>query len=198
MDRKCGILNPGTELGTLCRKIDEEAKVHNPNVVKVVRNQSGRALYFSRAPTVSQVAFSSGLRTKISESSGFNLAGLSLGGHIAWRFSIDYPKRVSRLCLLNPTGFPDKEVPPIFKLRRSFLGGLIPYLGTYSMAEENITKLFYDPAKIPTNFIKQCHTSQLAEGNRRAFLKFLRAPENFRHKELKNLSMPVQLMWSKV
>ena len=63
--------------------------------------------------------------------------------------------------------------------------------------EENITKLFYDPAKIPTNFIKHCHTSQLGEGNRRAFLKFLRAPENFRHKELKNLSMPVQLIWSK-
>ncbi|MEM6805204.1 MAG: alpha/beta hydrolase [Bacteroidota bacterium] len=127
----------------------------------------------------------------------FKLAGLSLGGHIAWRFALDHGGRVSKLCLLNPTGFPEKEAPPIFTLGRSFLGNLIPYLGSYGMVEKNISKLFYEPANIPIDFIKRCHTSQLGEGNRRAFLSFLRAPEDFRHEELKNLSMPVQLIWSK-
>ncbi|OQY92313.1 MAG: 3-deoxy-D-manno-octulosonate cytidylyltransferase [Anaerolineae bacterium UTCFX2] len=35
---------------TLCRRITDEADLNNPNVVKTVFNQSGDALYFSRAP----------------------------------------------------------------------------------------------------------------------------------------------------
>lgn len=40
----------GAELSTLCTPIHELAEFLNPNVVKVVADQSGRALYFSRAP----------------------------------------------------------------------------------------------------------------------------------------------------
>ena len=59
-----------------------------------------------------------------------------------------------------------------------------------------MTKLFYDPSKIPGDLLKKCHTSQLKAGNRRAFLKILRAPVRYREEEFKNLSMPVQLIWS--
>ena len=37
-------------MGTLKRAIDPEMSVHNPAVVKVVTDQHGNALYFSRAP----------------------------------------------------------------------------------------------------------------------------------------------------
>lgn len=36
-------------VATLCWPIDHEEQLHNPNVVKVVRNQNEQALYFSRA-----------------------------------------------------------------------------------------------------------------------------------------------------
>lgn len=36
-------------MGTLCRRIDDPADLVNPNVVKVVRDRQGFALYFSRA-----------------------------------------------------------------------------------------------------------------------------------------------------
>ena len=42
--------NPGVSVATLCEPIDDPARVFDPNVVKVVRNVDGRALYFSRAP----------------------------------------------------------------------------------------------------------------------------------------------------
>jgi len=38
------------QIGTLCTPILDEADFQNPNVVKVVRNAHGDALYFSRAP----------------------------------------------------------------------------------------------------------------------------------------------------
>ena len=37
-------------MGTLCRRIDDPADFANPNVVKVVVDRAGFALYFSRAP----------------------------------------------------------------------------------------------------------------------------------------------------
>lgn len=38
------------DISTLCAKIDSATEVQDPNIVKVVRNVSNRALYFSRAP----------------------------------------------------------------------------------------------------------------------------------------------------
>jgi 3-deoxy-manno-octulosonate cytidylyltransferase (CMP-KDO synthetase) len=42
--------HPGAAVATLCTPIASAADYANPNVVKVVMDQSGRALYFSRAP----------------------------------------------------------------------------------------------------------------------------------------------------
>jgi 3-deoxy-manno-octulosonate cytidylyltransferase (CMP-KDO synthetase) len=42
--------NPETQIATLIKKIDSQQPVFDPNVVKVVTDKSGRALYFSRSP----------------------------------------------------------------------------------------------------------------------------------------------------
>ena len=45
------LLNDDTlQVSTLCTPVHDEADYRNPNVVKVVRTQSGDALYFSRSP----------------------------------------------------------------------------------------------------------------------------------------------------
>ena len=43
-------IESGVGMGTLKRTIDSTEDVHNPSVVKVVTDQFGNALYFSRAP----------------------------------------------------------------------------------------------------------------------------------------------------
>ncbi len=45
------ILNPDTEIATLVRLEYDSSKITNPNRVKVVTDQQGFALYFSRSPT---------------------------------------------------------------------------------------------------------------------------------------------------
>jgi 3-deoxy-manno-octulosonate cytidylyltransferase (CMP-KDO synthetase) len=42
--------DPAIPMGTLCRKIGVREDIFDPNVVKVVFNKNGFALYFSRAP----------------------------------------------------------------------------------------------------------------------------------------------------
>lgn len=38
------------DMATLCKEISEDSDIHNPNIVKVVRDKYGDALYFSRYP----------------------------------------------------------------------------------------------------------------------------------------------------
>lgn len=40
----------GAEIGTLCKKIEDVEAIFNPNVVKVVKSNQDKALYFSRNP----------------------------------------------------------------------------------------------------------------------------------------------------
>jgi 3-deoxy-manno-octulosonate cytidylyltransferase (CMP-KDO synthetase) len=42
--------DPALEMGTVCRAIEDARDLADPNVVKVVRDLEGYALYFSRAP----------------------------------------------------------------------------------------------------------------------------------------------------
>lgn len=42
--------DPSAVVATACHRLRDEAEFRNPNVVKVVRDAAGRALYFSRAP----------------------------------------------------------------------------------------------------------------------------------------------------
>lgn len=42
--------SPSAGIATLCEDLRNEEELRNPNIVKVVRSVSGRALYFSRAP----------------------------------------------------------------------------------------------------------------------------------------------------
>jgi 3-deoxy-manno-octulosonate cytidylyltransferase (CMP-KDO synthetase) len=41
--------DPSIVMGTLCRRLEDRAELENPNVVKVVTDRQGFALYFSRA-----------------------------------------------------------------------------------------------------------------------------------------------------
>ena len=44
------VADPMLEMSTVCVAMADRADYANPNVVKVVKNQAGRALYFSRSP----------------------------------------------------------------------------------------------------------------------------------------------------
>jgi len=42
--------NPGVLMATLCEKISDPDDLHNPNIVKVIFDINGKAIYFSRSP----------------------------------------------------------------------------------------------------------------------------------------------------
>ena len=127
-----------------------------------------------------------------------HIAGLSLGGQLAWRWALDHPERVSSLVLLNPTGYPSREVPAVFKLARSWAGGVIRLMGTRFILERNLSSLWGTRAGIPADFVDRLLVSQRRAGNRDALLKFMRTDNPTRHTEIPSLRAPIQVQWSEM
>jgi 3-deoxy-manno-octulosonate cytidylyltransferase (CMP-KDO synthetase) len=64
--------DPSIPMGTLCRRIEDRADLENPNVVKVVTDRNGFALYFSRAP----IPHTRGTQSGLDEGQAFKHIGL--------------------------------------------------------------------------------------------------------------------------
>ena len=62
------LADPSLEMSTVSRPLLNAEEFHNPNVVKVVTNLAGDALYFSRAPIPSAVPSTSALRATADKS----------------------------------------------------------------------------------------------------------------------------------
>ncbi len=75
-------LAPHCAMATACHAITEASEMFNPNVVKVVRNRDGEALYFSRAPIpYSRDSFSTAQRSDLA------VVGLRHVGIYAYRMN---------------------------------------------------------------------------------------------------------------
>lgn len=50
IDQVAGLMQADTQMATLYEKIEQASHVFDPNIVKIVSDKNGNALYFSRAP----------------------------------------------------------------------------------------------------------------------------------------------------
>jgi len=125
-----------------------------------------------------------------------HVVGLSLGGQLAWRLALQEPTLVKSLVLINPTGYPDKKLPKVFKLARGRLGWVLKYLASEKMVRSNLSELWGSGAPISDSFLKRLVVSQRRAGNRKAFLKFLRTENESLHERILDILKPVQVQWS--
>lgn len=79
----------------------------------------------------------------------FVLIGSSMGGHVAWRYTITHPERVAKLVLLDASGVqlpgPEPPVPLAFRLARNPLTApLVRRMAPRRMFAATVPKAFYN------------------------------------------------------
>jgi len=125
----------------------------------------------------------------------FHLAGNSLGGRIAWNFTLDHPNRVNKLILIAAAGFP-RESPALFKLiRNPILGPIFRHITAKSLVRDNLEEVYYQDDKVTDAIVDRYYHMGLREGNRDAMLARVKTNYTNRIDEINQINHHTLLMW---
>ncbi|MEQ8549756.1 MAG: alpha/beta hydrolase [Cyclobacteriaceae bacterium] len=125
------------------------------------------------------------------------LVGNSLGGKIAWQYAALHPEMVSKLALLDASGFTtEKGQPWIFGLARiPILNSLISRITPRSIIKKNVEAVYFDDTKVSEALVDRYYEMALRKGNRQAFID--RAQLNMKSKLplLAKIKCPTLILW---
>jgi pimeloyl-ACP methyl ester carboxylesterase len=129
----------------------------------------------------------------------FYLAGNSLGGGIAWRYSTLYPDKVKKMILIDAAGFPLEREPSLpFRLAKSEIWSrLLTTFTPKRIIENSIKEVYFDKEKATPNIIDRYYDFALRTGNRQAFVDRVRTMEYADTALLAGIKIPTLIQWGR-
>lgn len=115
------------------------------------------------------------------------LLGNSLGGHVALVYAIDHPENVHSMVLTGSSG-----------LYENAMGGSYPKRKDYNYIKERTAYTFYDPNTATKELVDEVY--ELVNSRNKGLRIIMMAKSAIRHnlsKEMKNIKVPVCLIWGK-
>jgi pimeloyl-ACP methyl ester carboxylesterase len=124
------------------------------------------------------------------------LAGNSLGGGIAWQYSLSHPERVSALVLIDAVGYPRKRAPLVVRLGRiPVVRQLFRFILPRFVIRLALKGAYGDDSRITPELIDRYHDLILRDGNRRALLGMLRRKLPDGSDRIRDIQIPSLIMW---
>jgi pimeloyl-ACP methyl ester carboxylesterase len=129
------------------------------------------------------------------------LAGNSLGGYIAWATAVFHPDRVSKLILVDASGYPydPESVPLAFKLSQNPLAGrLLKNVLPKSMVEKSVKNVYGNPDLVTDELVNRYYELSLREGNRSALkARFEQTLPGALMGKIGTINVPTLLIWGR-
>ena len=127
------------------------------------------------------------------------LAGSSLGGNIAWRFTIENPDMVTKLILIDAAGYPlkSKSVPLAFTIAQiPIIGNIFTFITPKFVAKASVENVYNDKTKVDEELVDRYFELTLREGNREAFVdRFKVKSDTMSHKKIKLINQRTLILW---
>ncbi len=129
----------------------------------------------------------------------FVAAGNSLGGEVAWRLAQQAPTRVTRLVLVDATGyrFESGSMPLAWRLARvPVLADLVEQMMARPLIAQGLGTVMADPKRVTEAMVDRYVELTLRAGNRRAFVQRAKdwtPGEGLDH--IGGLSLPTLILW---
>jgi len=127
------------------------------------------------------------------------LAGNSLGGQIAWNFTLEQPEMVKKLILIDAAGYPlkSKSVPIGFKIgRMSVLNKILTFITPRFIVKSSVENVYFDKSKVTNTLVDRYFDLTLRAGNRQAFVdRFKMTDDKKAYKKIKHIVQPTLIIW---
>lgn len=127
------------------------------------------------------------------------LVGNSLGGEIAWNFTLQEPEMVKKLILIDAAGYPtnSNSVPIAFKIGRTpGLSKLLTYLTPRFIVKASVENIYFNKSKVTDSLVDRYFELTLREGNRQAFVdRFKMSKDTSAYKKIKYIQQPTLIIW---
>ena len=127
------------------------------------------------------------------------IGGNSLGGEIAWNFTVKHPELVDRLILIDAAGFPivSESVPIAFRMARvPVIKNLFTFVTPRFVAKSSVENVYYDKSKVTEELVDRYFELTLREGNRQAFVDRLNMDEDTdAWKNIGNIKNNTLVLW---
>ena len=131
----------------------------------------------------------------------FHIAGNSLGGLVAWRYTTQFPQKILTLNLIDAAGLPQpgKKPPFIFQLAKlPVLSTLLQKVTPKSIIKNSMLDVYKNDQLVTEKLIDRYFELSLREGNRTAFVKRMsQLNEKLDISDLKKITAPVLIQWGK-
>ncbi|MDB4985411.1 MAG: alpha/beta hydrolase [Myxococcaceae bacterium] len=129
-----------------------------------------------------------------------HIVGNSLGGFIAWYYSVKYPQHVEKLVLIDPASYPQK-LPFIIGFAANSVIGLAAQLSTPRfIVKRNVRKVYGNPDNVTDETIDRYHALLLRQGHRHSLVQYCRVLRKYAKTEelvqhIPEIKAKTLLMW---
>ena len=127
------------------------------------------------------------------------LAGSSLGGNIAWRFTIENSEMVDNLILIDAAGYPmkSKSIPLAFTIAKiPIIQNIFTFITPRFIAKVSVENVYRDKTKVNEELVDRYFELTLREGNRQAFVdRFKVKSDTMSHKKIKLINQRTLILW---
>ncbi len=127
------------------------------------------------------------------------LAGNSLGGEIAWSFTVKNPNRIDKLILIDAAGYPleSKSIPIAFRIAQiPVLNKLMTYITPRFLVKNSVENVYFDKTKVTESLVGRYFELTLRKGNRQALvdrMTFFKTSNSIQ--KIKNIKQPTLILW---
>jgi pimeloyl-ACP methyl ester carboxylesterase len=127
------------------------------------------------------------------------LAGNSLGGYVSWATTVMYPQRVSKLILVDSSGYlsTPESVPIAFKLSQSPIASvLLKNVLPKSLVARSVKNVYGNPDLVSDELVDRYYDLSLRAGNRDALKeRFKQMPPGILVDKIQTINIPTLIIW---
>lgn len=128
------------------------------------------------------------------------IGGNSLGGGIAWHYTVAHPNKVAKLILIDASGYPRKNEKGSLGFTIAqipIINNLLLFITPKFLIRKSIEDVYYDKSLIEETTVTRYHEFLLCEGNRKATLSLFKHPFSQNTELIKTIDAPTLIIWGK-